>query len=111
MDLKLGLKEEFEKDLVVYISNQAKAGFKTNMVNEILRSRSSMFDAALFLISRENTKQFFVLKKLNAIQFSIEALALKKKYESLIPENMRNKAKQKLESVNFDFSTFNYDEV
>jgi hypothetical protein len=111
MDSKLDLKAEFEKDLAVYINNQAKAGFNTDMVNKILRSRGSMLDAALFLVGGEKTNQLFVLKKLNAAQFSIEALALKKKYETLIPGNLRIKARQKLESVGFDFAAFDFEEV
>lgn len=108
LDSKIDLKKEFETDLGLYLGKITATGFNTDVVNKIIGSKASKLDGALFLAGGEKTSTLWVLHtKFHVARYSIEALCLNKKYETLIPKNLQRKAADKLKNVGFDVDLLN----
>jgi len=101
-DVMIKLKEEFVKELNEYIDIQIKANYQG------ARKVTRTFESAMFLAKYEGSKALsilFDLKMKNTIEYSIEALCIKKKYITLVLD-VREVALKKLKAVEVNFDTF-----
>jgi len=101
-DTMIKLKEEFVKELNEYLDIQIRANYQG------ARKVTRLFESAMYLAKYEGPKALsilFDLKMKNTIEYSIEALCIKRKYIPLVLD-VRERALKKLKAVDVDFNTF-----
>jgi len=103
---QIDLRNEFVKDLRLYLEIQKKAGYRGAY------KPVPSFQNAMGLAKYNGPKApdiLWRLKQLNTIEYSIEALCIRKKYSELVPLDVRQTCIKKLLDIGVNFNDFQPD--